>query len=216
MRVRSALVEQMAGYFRERAVIYALVVALLAGGVGVGAVAVGSLDEDDYQELSAFLSQYVRGATVASERGPSRGGDGGMLTSVARGVAVPWLLGLTIIGAPLALALVFLRGFAVGFTLRFLVEELSLKGVLFALVSVVPHSFFTLAGICIACGAALTFAVSAANALIGRRRRESLLAQFLAATTLSGAGAISVAAGAWIQANVTPVLVDLATRWVQF
>ena len=215
MRWRSALMEHMAGYFRERAVIYALVVALLAGGAAVGAVAVNSLEEEDYQELSAFLDQYVRGAALPAER--SLGArDVGILTSVAQSAGVPWLLGLTIIGAPLALALVFLRGFAVGFTLRFLLDHLSLKGILFGLVSVAPHNLFTLFGVALASGAALTFSVSAVNALVGRRRRESLLSQFLASTTLCGAAALSVAAGTWIQAHVTPILVQLIARWLQF
>lgn len=210
-----ALREHVSDYFRQRAVIYALVVSLLAIGVGVGAVAVDSLSEGDHVELSTFLTHYVRQATTPSERGLPGGEDGGILVGIARGALVPWLLGLTIIGAPLALALVFLRGFAVGFTLKFLFDELSYKGALLGVVSVVPHTLLTLFGICLASGAALTFSIGAAKVLAGRRDGEAVLGQFLTSTLLTLFAAFCVAAGTWIQANVTPVLVDLTTRWIQ-
>lgn len=211
-----ALQEHVGEYFRRRAVIYALVVALLAVGIGVGAVAVGDLSEGDYSELSEFLWSYVRQATTPLERGFPQGGEGGVLVSVARGAAVPWLLGLTIIGAPLALVLVFLRGFAVGFTLKFLVSELSYRGILLGLVSVAPHSFLTLFGICLASGAALTFSVGAAKVLAGRRDGEAVFGHFMTSTLLTLVAAACIAIGTWIQANVTPVLVELAARWIAF
>lgn len=211
-----ALWEHLDDYFRRRAVIYALVVALLGAGLTAGALAVGQLSEADHGELSSFLKEYVRRAESPGQRNLPREKEDGVLVNVARGAVVPWLLGLTIIGAPLALVLVFLRGFAVGFTLKFLVDELSFRGALLGLLSVAPHSLLTVSGLCLASGAALTFALSAAKVLAGRGDREGVLGHFAASTLLSAAAASMIAGGTWIQAHVTPVLVELAANWITF
>ncbi|MGE5416330.1 MAG: stage II sporulation protein M [Acidobacteriota bacterium] len=55
-------------------------------------------------------------------------------------VVVMWFLGLTVIGTPLVLGLVFARGFSLGFTLGFLINAKGQTGVLVALVSVAPQN----------------------------------------------------------------------------
>jgi len=205
--------ERVGDYFRGRVVIYALVISLLAVGFGAGAVGAGSLAEADRGELTAFLSAYVRQAGAGELVSPHTGSRA-VWTELARGVLVPWFLGLSVIGAPAALAFVFLRGFAIGFTVRLLVEEYALKGALLGLVSVAPHSLFSVFGICLAAGAALTFAVGAAKLMTGRAAGESVLSHFAAATLLCAVAGSSVALGAWIQENVTPILVGLALRWI--
>src|SRR5690606_12729999 len=144
-----------------------------------GAASVGGLSEADQGELSRFLHLYVLQAGATGERDARGGAEAGVLAGVARGAVIPWLLGLTVIGAPAALLLVFLRGFAVGFTFKFFIGVLSFRGILLGLVSVAPHSLFTLFGMCLATGAALAFAVSAAKVLAGRGEGEGVLGHFL-------------------------------------
>ncbi|MBO8159169.1 stage II sporulation protein M [Thermosyntropha sp.] len=51
-----------------------------------------------------------------------------------------WFLGLTVIGFPLILAVVFFRGFSLGFTTGFLIHEKAGSGVIIALLSVLPQN----------------------------------------------------------------------------
>jgi stage II sporulation protein M len=51
-----------------------------------------------------------------------------------------WLLGLTVIGLPLIMVVIFLRAFSLGFTLGFLIQQKAGTGVLVSLVSVLPQS----------------------------------------------------------------------------
>ncbi|MBO2520368.1 MAG: hypothetical protein CW345_00965 [Firmicutes bacterium] len=200
-------------YFRSRAVIYALVAALLAAGAGAGAVGAGLLDGTDRAELAEFVDEYVRQA-----------GDGGLSaapadprdfwTELARSALLPWVLGLSVIGAPLALVLVFLRGFAVGFTVRFLVEEFSVHGAILSLVSVAPHSALILFGVALAAGAGLAFAAGAVRILTGRAVTEPVYRHLAAAILLCAVASGSVAAGAWLQARVAPVLTGMVFRWL--
>lgn len=200
-------------YFRERAVIYAVVLALLAAGFGVGVAGARSLDAEVREELSGFLSAYVRQA-VAGGLGAAPAAAPGAWSELLRGAFLPWLLGLSVIGSPLALAVVFLRGFAVGFAVRFFYEEFSFRGALLGLASIVPHSVFTLFGVCLAAGASLTFAAGAAKLLFGRAVGESVYSLLAAATFLCAVAALSIVVGAWVQGNVTPILAGLAARWL--
>lgn len=203
-------------YFRRRIAIYGLVTLMLVVGLITGAAAVRIVDAEDYAELSSFLNAYV--AQVSS--GPGSASLATTKSSIAvdvlRGAAIPWLLGLTVIGAPLALFFVFLRGFALGFTLMFLLEQFSIKGALLALVSVAPHNLFAIPGIVLAAGAAATFAVGAAKAMGGRRSEVSIYSQLATATILTAASASLIAFSAWIERSITPVLIDVVGRFIPF
>lgn len=209
----SALKSRVAEYFRERIVIYALVISLFAIGFSVGAAGVGSVDVAARGELSEFVASYVEQAAAGGLE-PVPSGAARLLAELVRGALIPWILGLSVIGVPIALGLVFLRGFAVGFTVRLLIEEYSLNGALLGLVSVLPHGLFGVFGLCLAAGAALTFAVGASKLLLGRAAGESVFGHLATATLLCAVAGSCIAVGAWIQGNVTPVLVGLAARWL--
>lgn len=51
-----------------------------------------------------------------------------------------WFLGLTVIGMPLILAIVFLKGMALGFTVGFLVQEKAGVGVLISILTILPQN----------------------------------------------------------------------------
>jgi stage II sporulation protein M len=51
-----------------------------------------------------------------------------------------WFLGLTIIGVPLILAVVFLRGYALGFTIGFLVHQKGGAGIIMSILSILPQN----------------------------------------------------------------------------
>lgn len=174
-------------------------------------MAVSTVAEEEKAELSSFLGAYV--SEASARLGPA---DGGSLEPVApqamRGALLPFVLGLSVIAAPAVLALVFLRGFAFGFTLAFLFEELSYKGILFALASVAPHALFSLPASWLAAGAALTFALGAFKVLTRRRAEETVYAHFLSAAVLTGVAGLLFVVAAWVQSRIAPVLVELAAR----
>ncbi|UMZ73928.1 stage II sporulation protein M [Natranaerofaba carboxydovora] len=55
-------------------------------------------------------------------------------------MSVIWLLGVTIIGIPLILLFVFMKGFLFGFSVTFLTSSLSFNGFLFSITSLLPHN----------------------------------------------------------------------------
>ena len=55
-----------------------------------------------------------------------------------------FLMGLTIIGLPLVLIVIFTRGFVLGFTIKFLLQEKAWRGGLLALMAVLPPNLLSL------------------------------------------------------------------------
>lgn len=58
----------------------------------------------------------------------------------AKSVIAVWFLGLTIIGMPIILGVVFLKGFSLGFTISFLVKEKAVSGILISILSILPQN----------------------------------------------------------------------------
>jgi len=113
--------------------------------VVVGALAVRTLPDEQKTELISYLHIFFTGLTQGTE-----GNTSGtmMITSVmfnnAKTIALMWILGFTIVGIPFVLFILFTRGFIIGFTVGFLVNEYVMRGLLFAFASVLPHNFFAI------------------------------------------------------------------------
>lgn len=206
---------QVMEYFRRRVVIFALVLAIFGLGIVAGGIAVGVVQDDSRIELSRFVDGYlahVSSAPLGQSDGEARSF---MIQEVLRGAMLPWLLGLSVIGAPVILALIFLRGFALGFTLMFLFEELSYRGLLLAFAGILPQALIGVPGVLLAGGACIAFSLGAAKVLTGRRDEASVYSQAATATILTLAAATLILCSTWIQGNVSPVLVETVSGYVR-
>lgn len=141
----------MLGYFRQNIgsylkgsiVAYFFMILVFVIGVVVGALAVRTLPDGQKTELINYLHIFFAGLTQGTENIA----DGGNLISLAmlnnvKTILLMWALGFTIVGIPFVLFILFTRGFIIGFTVGFLVNEYVMRGLLFALASVLPHNFF--------------------------------------------------------------------------
>jgi len=203
--------DSIVDYVRRRIVIYAAAFAIFVLGIVAGQIAADGMDGRVREELSAFLGGYVSDLAGATP-GPF-GEPGAVSREVLRGAGIPWILGMTVIGAPLALALVFMRGFALGFSIGFLFDRLAYKGILLAFAGILPHALFQVPGLVLASGSAIAFSLAAAKALAGRRGEGPVLAHFAVSSVLIGGAALLLAAGAWVQANLSPILAQQVARY---
>lgn len=55
-----------------------------------------------------------------------------------------WLLGISIIGIPVIIFLLFLKGFVLGFSFSSIISIYGIKGILLSIASQIPHSFILL------------------------------------------------------------------------
>ncbi|MCD7033282.1 stage II sporulation protein M [Metabacillus sp. GX 13764] len=135
--------QQIKGLFtkhiREHSSIYVFVFVLFLMGVIFGAVIVNSMTfsqkEDLYFYLSRFFGQVSEGKVATSADMFQQS----FLHNV-KYLGLMWILGISIIGLPVILIMLFLKGIVVGFSVGFLVNQMGWKGFLLSFVSVFPQN----------------------------------------------------------------------------
>lgn len=154
LRLRQIVVD----YFRERIFLLALVLILFLMGMIFGVFATGVLDEDQKLSLINYLNQSLHGDLYLQNNLYTR------QTIIAHLQTVFFLffMGISVIGVPLALLLIFTRGFILGFSVSFLFRTLGLKGVVLTVAGIIPHNLLVIPALflmvvaIIDCAAALT------------------------------------------------------------
>jgi stage II sporulation protein M len=127
-------------YLRENSSMYLFVIVLFLIGVIFGAVIVNSLSfaqkEDLFYYLNEFFGQLNNGK-IAEESDLFRQS----FFHNSKFIGLMWILGISIIGLPVILILLFMKGMVVGFTVGFLVNQMGWAGFFLAFVSILPQNF---------------------------------------------------------------------------
>jgi len=198
----------VASFFVAHLRLTVLVVVMFALGVGAGAWAVRALDAAQRAELVTYLEELGRVI------GDGAGGQSGpeilraSLVQNLRTLAAMWLGGLLVIGVPLALLLVMVRGFAIGFTVGFLASEAGWRGVVFSLGAVLPHSLLAVPALWAAAVGSLSFAGRVWSA---RRRRwaGALAGDVVAYLGIGMVAGCLLGLASLAEAYITPALIRL-------
>ena len=128
-----------ASYFREHSSIFLFIVILFLMGVIFGAIVVNSMSITQKEDLFYYLSQFfgqISNGKVAENNDL-------FVQSFfhnSKFIGLMWILGISIIGLPVILILLFIKGMVVGFTVGFLVSQMGWKGFLLAFVSILPQN----------------------------------------------------------------------------
>ncbi len=147
-------------YLKANIVAYFFMILIFVIGIVVGALAVKILPDEQKSELINYLHIFFTGLSQGNEDVVSSGNMIGMVMfNNAKTVVIMWILGFTIIGIPFVLFILFTRGFIIGFTVGFLVNEYVIKGLLFAIASVLPHNVFAVPAMLVLGVSATTFSL---------------------------------------------------------
>ena len=118
-----------------------LAVGFFLSGLILGAVSLRTLDPLVQQEMRQYLTYFLEESSVLSKHSFSDLKTWyQILKTQLASVALLWFLGLTVVGTPLILLLISAKGFTVGVTVGFLVQEEAGKGILLALLCVLPQN----------------------------------------------------------------------------
>lgn len=185
--------------------------ALFAIGVVFGALAVGSLGEQDRQQLAGAVSDLF----VSLGRGaPPVAPGAALLRAVGRQlkmVALFWALGITVVGSLGVLAMMLLRGLAAGFAAGLLGAELGWRGTLFSAAALLPQNLIAVPALVLAAAGAVHFSALVCWGGLRRDRmrfqRELMRYNGWMLTCLG-----ALLAGAVAEAYLTPYLMQLVAR----
>lgn len=199
------LTQRLKRHVRENRWQYLLIVIVFLAGIIMGDSKAGGLANGVRDHLLGLIDNFLEEGTGA-----------GTAKSVilwnsflnqAKSIMAVWFLGLTIIGMPLILAIVFLKGFSLGFTICFLVSERAVAGVLISILSILPQSMIYIPVLIIWSVVGINFSIYITRFRSGG---DVPLSRGLASyTLLMLVTLIIVWVGALIEAYLAPLLLGL-------
>lgn len=132
----------LAFHLKQHSSIYLFVTILFLMGIVFGAIVVNSLSFSQKEDLFYYLSQFF-GQVADQQSASGRELFFQSLFHNAKLVFFIFILGISIIGVPIILVILFIKGVVIGFTVGFLVYKLSWEGFLLSFVSVLPQNLIT-------------------------------------------------------------------------
>lgn len=205
MSARRRRVRTYRPVLRDFAIPLVMIVVMFVMGIVFGSVGAQTLDPTQKGELVDYLGRFSK-SLADSVQGTRVSPQDAILTNLQK-LAIVWLLAVTVIGAPAILVVVFLQGFASGFTVAILIEEWSVKGLLLASASVVPHNAFLVSGLVLAGTAGLLHAWTSVRGALGKDA-ISLGQRIVALSGIcAGCSVLLIIAGV-VEAYVSPYLVQ--------
>lgn len=184
-------------HIREYSSLYMFILVLFVMGVICGSVIVNSLSFTQKEDLLYYLSRFfgqVKDGSIASSYQM-------FLESLKHNIqyiSLIWILGISIIGFPLILLLLFLKGTVIGFSVGFLVNAMGWEGFRVALVSVLPQNIILVPVMIFITVLSLALSTNIIRRVFLKQVRQPLkpilikyvVALLIAIVFISGAGAI--------------------------
>ncbi|MGI6128821.1 MAG: stage II sporulation protein M [bacterium] len=213
MRLRR-IEEEWTRHIKANLGIYFFVVLLFLSGIVLGALAVRTLAIEQKTDLMDYLQIFV--GDISSEGLPT--GNELLAPTIwanTKTALLLWLGGLTVVGLPLSLALVFTKGFSAGFTVAFLVDEVKWRGFILAIAAIFPHSLFSVPAVLFLAAGAVYFATGVLKHRFFKRQNhfESVVPFWNYSLFVLYAGLAMILAST-VEAYITPVLVKTTAAWL--
>jgi stage II sporulation protein M len=116
------------------------------------------------------------------------------------------VLGISIIGLPVILIILFMKGMAVGFTVGFLVNQMGWDGFLLSFVSILPQNLLIIPLFIIMAALSVTFSLKMIRNQFMKKVNQPVLPQFFRYLFSFAIAVVFVAAAAGIEAIISPAL----------
>lgn len=195
----------VAMHFREHSSIYLFVVVLFLMGVIFGAIIVNSLSFTQKEDLFYYLSQFF-GQVSDGKVADSKDLFYQSFFHNSKFVGLMWILGVSIIGLPITLILLFMKGMVVGFTVGFLVNQMGWEGFVLSFVSVLPQNLLIIPVFIIGATLSVAFSLKMIRRQFMKKQGQPimpLLGGYVAAFLVA---LVFIAIAAAIEAYISPVL----------
>ena len=117
--------------------LFVFLVVIIAVGIAAGSVFVTVLNNEDKVMVSDYLNNFLN--NLNSNNLNYSGTLVNTLIFTLGGALLIWLLGISVIGFILILLFLFIKAFALGFSIGSIIINFNFKGILIALAYIVPH-----------------------------------------------------------------------------
>src|SRR5699024_8115447 len=161
-------------HIKKHAAIYLFMLILFLTGIIFGAIIVNSMNVTQKLDLFFYLEQFF--GKISGEQ--SLDTIDILKSSSAyhiKYLLLLFILGLSVIGLPVLWILIFLKGIVVGFSVGFIVNQLGLKGLLIAALSIAPQNIIIIPIYIVAGSMAMIFSLLLLNKLFTRQLSKPIL-----------------------------------------
>lgn len=117
---------------------YIILTLFFSLGIFLGYHKVYSLSGEVREHLLSLINNYLLGG-FRGELSANHIFSSAYIQQL-KSIILIWFLGLTVIGIPLIIGVIFFRGFSLGFTLGFLINEKASAGVIISILSILPQN----------------------------------------------------------------------------
>ncbi|HJV45904.1 MAG TPA: stage II sporulation protein M [Bacillota bacterium] len=155
---RQKLGQTIQAHVKENFSLYLFTLVLFTMGVSFGAIVVGSLEMNQKQDLMNYLGQFFHEFKQGMDVNP-RSAFQQSFIQYLKFIGIMWILGMSIVGLPIILIMVFLKGLVVGFTVGFLIQQWHWNGLLAAGLTVLPQNLVVIPAVIIVGTAGISFSL---------------------------------------------------------
>ncbi|WP_373892703.1 stage II sporulation protein M [Virgibacillus sp. CBA3643] len=164
-------------HVKEHATIYLFMIILFLTGIIFGAIIVNSMNfvqkQDLFFYLERFFSQITDNQHIEKQEILKAS-----FSYHAKYLLLLFLLGLSVIGLPLVWILLFIKGVVVGFSVGFIVNQLGIKGLFLAALSIAPQNILIIPVYIIAGSLSMIFSLTLLSKLFTRKISQPVFQPF--------------------------------------
>ena len=199
-------------HFKDNFLIYFIMFAFLIIGIIIGAISIRVLNSEQKGQVISFFNSFFK--LISKDNVESFLLLKESVLNNFKTIFLIWITSFIIIGIPIIPVIILLRGFAIGFTVGFLVNEFKMKGLLFALFSILPQNLFIIPGIISIASIGM---VNSLNSIKGKKLRLNYnhkLTSFINYSIIILIFSIIILIGSIVEAYITPIFMKLITDYI--
>ena len=204
--------ELLLKHIQGNVVIYFIVILFFVVGISSGAFTVKALSDQHKGELISYMQNFFQVLNQSTFDAFSVLKQS-LVNNMQTGI-LTWILGITIIGIPLILLIIVIRGFIIGFTVGFLIEQMGIKGFLFCVFAILPQNLFIIPGIIIIAVIAVSFSVMLIKSKLNKNYQVDMVRQFVLYSTIVAAVFLVILLGSFIEAYITPIFMRFISQYM--
>lgn len=197
---------------KDNFILYFLLVLALMIGISAGAITINVLNEEQSRSLISFLDSFFK--VLSQEKIDSLTLLKHSFVNNFQTIILIWILGITVIGLPIVIFIVVLRGFIVGFTVGFLINELGLKGFTFSMLTILPQNIFVIPGIVALAVLSINFSIKIVTSKTKRGIKFSFMSELTRYSISTAILSLLIIMGSLVEAYVTPIFMKLLLGYV--
>ncbi len=199
--------------FRDNFIIYFIITVIFIIGIAVGAITIKILNIEQKSDIMLFLNSFFKTIEGNTFEGVSI-----LKQSIIdnfKTIGLIWITGIIIIGLPIIPIVILFRGFAIGFTVGFLINEYGVRGFLFSILGILPHNLLIVPSIISIASIGMTLSINNFKKRDLNIRSNKLYFNIIDYSILIIFFSIFILAGCLIEAYISPIFLRLLSNYLK-